>query len=506
MPGARRCARLAPTLRGDPGWPPPSSPRERDGASRRTRPSRSAPAPAARRARPSRAASHREWAPAADRRDPVELLEEQAATRVPGARADPLRPDARVAVHLLPRRRVPDGRRPRRPAAHRARTSSSAATRTSPTSASSPRPTGGSCSASTTSTRRCPGPFEWDVKRLAASFAVAGRDRGFDDEAARRDRPRGAARRTARRCAEFAAMRNARHLVRAPRRRRDRRPRSARTRARKAAAALRGATSPRRAAKDSMQGARPSCTDDGRRRAADRRRPAADHADRGRCCRRRARTARGRRRAQIVRDYRQHARRATGAGCSSASATSTPRARSSASAASARAPGSCCSLGRDDDDPLFLQFKEAQASVLEPFLGASEFAQPRPARRRGPAADAGGERHHARLDHASTRLDGERARLLRPPALGREGLGAGRADEAARRWSATPTSAAGRSRAPTRARATAIAIAAYLGGRRHVRPRDRRRSPRPTPTRTSATTPRSQAAVASGRLTAEAPV
>ena len=31
-------------------------------------------------------------------------------------------------------------------------------------------------------------------------------------------------------------------------------------------------------------------------------------------------------------------------------------------------------LGRDDDDPLFLQFKEAQPSVLEPFLGRSEFA------------------------------------------------------------------------------------------------------------------------------------
>ena len=27
-----------------------------------------------------------------------------------------------------------------------------------------------------------PGPWEWDVKRLAASFAVAGRDRGFDDK------------------------------------------------------------------------------------------------------------------------------------------------------------------------------------------------------------------------------------------------------------------------------------------------------------------------------------
>ncbi len=32
-------------------------------------------------------------------------------------------------------------------------------------------------------------------------------------------------------------------------------------------------------------------------------------------------------------------------------------------------------VGRDDGDPLFLQFKEAQASVLEPFLGKSEYAQ-----------------------------------------------------------------------------------------------------------------------------------
>ena len=31
-------------------------------------------------------------------------------------------------------------------------------------------------------------------------------------------------------------------------------------------------------------------------------------------------------------------------------------------------------LGRDDNDPLFLQFKEAEASVLEPFLGKSQFA------------------------------------------------------------------------------------------------------------------------------------
>ena len=30
-------------------------------------------------------------------------------------------------------------------------------------------------------------------------------------------------------------------------------------------------------------------------------------------------------------------------------------------------------LGRDDSDPLFLQIKEAQSSVLEPYLGKSEF-------------------------------------------------------------------------------------------------------------------------------------
>jgi hypothetical protein len=34
----------------------------------------------------------------------------------------------------------------------------------------------------------------------------------------------------------------------------------------------------------------------------------------------------------------------------------------------------CLLLGRDDHDPLFLQFKEAQRSVLEPFLGQSEYA------------------------------------------------------------------------------------------------------------------------------------
>ena len=33
-----------------------------------------------------------------------------------------------------------------------------------------------------------PGPWEWDVKRLAASLAIAGRDRGFAASERRRDR------------------------------------------------------------------------------------------------------------------------------------------------------------------------------------------------------------------------------------------------------------------------------------------------------------------------------
>ena len=51
----------------------------------------------------------------------------------------------------------------------------------------------------------------------------------------------------------------------------------------------------------------------------------------------------------------------------------TSRGRSSASAASGRAPGSGCCFGRDGNDPLFLQMKEAEASVLEEYVGQSEF-------------------------------------------------------------------------------------------------------------------------------------
>ena len=46
-----------------------------------------------------------------------------------------------------------------------------------------------------------PGPWEWDVKRLAASFEIGGRDRGFDPGRSARDRARRRRAPTGRRCA-----------------------------------------------------------------------------------------------------------------------------------------------------------------------------------------------------------------------------------------------------------------------------------------------------------------
>ncbi len=49
-----------------------------------------------------------------------------------------------------------------------------------------PRPTAGWSSTSTTSTRPFAGPFEWDLKRMAASLVLAGRAAGHKDNSARK--------------------------------------------------------------------------------------------------------------------------------------------------------------------------------------------------------------------------------------------------------------------------------------------------------------------------------
>ena len=80
-------------------------------------------------------------------------------------------------------------------------------------------------------------------------------------------------------------------------------------------------------------------------------------------------------------------------------------------------------LGRDENDPLFLQIKEAQPSVLEPYTAPTEFAD------QGQRVVEGQRLTQAASDIFLGWLSGDRAgreeaRLLRPPALGPEGLGA----------------------------------------------------------------------------------
>ena len=65
-------------------------------------------------------------------------------------------------------------------------------------------------------------------------------------------------------------------------------------------------------------------------------------------------------------------------------------------------------LGRDGEDPLFLQMKEAEASVLEEFLEHERVREPRRAGRHRAAPDAGHERHLPRL--AARRVRSRRAR------------------------------------------------------------------------------------------------
>jgi uncharacterized protein (DUF2252 family) len=147
------------------------------------RPEHPTPAERAARGKAARAkvrrSAHADWAPAPDRPDPVELLEEQARTRVP---------------ELVP---IRYGRMLLSPFSFFRGAAAVMAADLAPT----PR-TGLTVQLSgdahlanfgvfAASDRRLvfslndfdetlPGPFEWDVKRLVASFEVAGRERGFD--------------------------------------------------------------------------------------------------------------------------------------------------------------------------------------------------------------------------------------------------------------------------------------------------------------------------------------
>ena len=215
-----------------------------------------------------------------------------------------------------------------------------------------------------------PGPFEWDVKRLVASFAVAGRDRGFD--AKQREAVNLEVGRAYREgIARFSSMSNlALWYTRidvddlmAEIRRQATKDMKANVK-RAEANVAKGRT------KDSMKafGKLTTIVDGEPRITGD---PplivpiedvAGDQAYRLHeflhgVIRSYRRTLAGDRRKLLERyRYVHAARKVVGVGSVGTRAWI------------------CLLLGRDDDDPLFLQFKEAQQSVLEPFLGRSEFA------------------------------------------------------------------------------------------------------------------------------------
>ena len=152
-------------------------------------------------------------------------------------------------------------------------------------------------------------------------------------------------------------------------------------------------------------------------------------------------------------------------------------------------------LGTDEQDPLFLQVKEAQPSVLEQFVGKSEYSNC------GQRVVAGQRLMQATSDiflgwqHVAPGLDGQERDFYVRQLKDWKGSFAFEA--------AVPAGAAayGKACGWTLARAHArsgdrVAIAAYLG--KSATPSTRRSppSPRPTPTRTSATTTLSR----SGRL------
>ena len=125
--------------------------------------------------------SHGEWEPVAHRPDPVELLEEQAASRVP--ELVPIRYGRmlvspftfyRGAAYLM----ASDLSGGPRTGLHTQLCGDAHLSNFGVFAA----PDRQLVFSVNDFDETLPGPFEWDVKRLVASFAVAGRDRGFDDK------------------------------------------------------------------------------------------------------------------------------------------------------------------------------------------------------------------------------------------------------------------------------------------------------------------------------------
>jgi uncharacterized protein (DUF2252 family) len=310
---------------------------------------------------------HGEWQPAAHRPDPVELLEEQALTRVP--ELVPIRYGRmlvspftffRGAAYLMASD-LSDGPRTGLHAqlcgdAHLSNFGAFAA------------PDRRLVFSVNDFDETLPGPFEWDLKRLVASFAVAGRDRGFDAKT------RAAINATVSRgyreaMQQFAAMRNLdvwytridieetaqqfrAQASAAEKKRLDKN--LAKTRTKDSLAAFSKLT-------ELVEGEPRIASDAPLIVPIEDLAPPAEALNIAEAMRTLIRSYRrtlpGDRRKLIERfRYVHAARKVVGVGSVGTRAWIV------------------LLLGRDNDDPLFLQAKEAEASVLEPFVGKSEFS------------------------------------------------------------------------------------------------------------------------------------
>jgi uncharacterized protein (DUF2252 family) len=312
--------------------------------------------------------AHGNWEPASIRRDPVELLEEQATTRLP--ELVPIRYGRmlvspftffRGAAYIMAAD-LADGAR----TGLHTQLCGDAHLSNFGVFASPDRRLVFSIN---DFDETLPGPFEWDVKRLVASFAVAGRDLGFDEKT-RRLVVLTTARAYRDAMARFAAMR---HIdVWYTRLDADGIVQRFSTKMTVKARRQMEADLAKARTKDSVRALAKLCRAvDGELRIVGNPPlitpiedvlPAAEEAHLDAVIRRMIETyaeSLSPDRRELLERYRyvHAARKVVGVGSVGTRAWI------------------LLLLGRDDGDPLFLQFKEAQASVLEPFLGKSRFPQ-----------------------------------------------------------------------------------------------------------------------------------
>ena len=403
-----------------------------------------------------------------DRPDPVELLEEQAQDPRARARADPLRADARLAVHLLPRRRGDHGRGPRGHAAVRAAGPGCAATPTCRTSASSPPPSGAWSSTSTTSTRPCRARGSGTSSASPRASRSPGATAASRPKETREPRPhRGP--RLPRGDARVRGDAQPRRLVRAPRRRE---PLGELASVGRQEADEGGAdrTSPRPSKKNSMQAFdQLTRVVDGELRIisdppllvpleellADGPARRSRGADRASCSAATARRLKGDRR-HLFDSYRfvHMARKVVGVGSVGTRAWV------------------ALLIGRDEQRPALPPGQGGRSLGARAVPRRERVRKPRRARRRGPAADAGRERHPARL------ASGARASTAKSATSTSASSGTGRDRSTSRPcrrrgWRSTGGSAAGPWPEPTHGPATGSRSAPTWAGRQ-LRPGDRR--------------------------------